>query len=110
MVSKQQRERELARAKWERQLTRRQLDAAKTRRRGLLLGALLGAVALGLLGWLVWQTLRTDETPGEPTVVVPNPSVSIPGQLDPSNLFPTVSGPTTPIPPSASTPTIGQTP
>jgi peptidyl-prolyl cis-trans isomerase B (cyclophilin B) len=55
LVPRKQRERELARAKWERQQQRRRAEQARARRRRIALGVLLGLAALLLVGWLVWR-------------------------------------------------------
>ena len=65
MPSKQ-RERELARAKWQRQQERRRARQAAARRRRLIVAALLlGLAALVLAGTLVWRA-AADPSPAMP--------------------------------------------
>ena len=110
MVSKQQRERELARAKWQRQQLRRQQATARTRRRALALGGLVGFGAVAVVVWVVWQAVG-----GESPAPVPEPVASVttqsPTPEQSPTVLPTTPAVTTPRPPVAtSTPTVPPTP
>lgn len=74
MVTKKQRERALARQKWERQEAKRAERRRKVKRRSIVGGAvvLVLAVAVGTTG--IWWAVRDDPT-ANPT---PTPSATVP--------------------------------
>ncbi|HEY6737732.1 MAG TPA: peptidylprolyl isomerase [Actinopolymorphaceae bacterium] len=90
MVSKKQRRRQLARQKWERQQARRAERARRLRRRGIIVGAVLGVALVILAGWGLIQMFGGDDTA---TAAQDSPSSR------PS------SSPTPPAEPSTSAPT-----
>jgi peptidyl-prolyl cis-trans isomerase B (cyclophilin B) len=72
VVSSKQRQRQLARAKWERQQQRRASYTQRQRRVSLVVGVILGLIVVGLIGWLVLHIIdqensRDDQTPSVPT-------------------------------------------
>src|SRR6476659_8690717 len=53
VVTNKQRQRQLARAKWERQQAKRMSDARRHRVISLVVGVIVGLIVVALLGWLV---------------------------------------------------------
>jgi peptidyl-prolyl cis-trans isomerase B (cyclophilin B) len=107
VVSSKQRQRQLARAKWERQQERRTKDARRQRTMSWVVGVILGLVVVGGIGWLVLHIVKEensrDQTPSVPTdsfstnLLTPTSPVdttSPSGRPSPSDN--TKSGPTTP--------------
>ncbi len=69
MVTSKQRQRQLARARWERQQARRAAQASRRRRIAIVVGVLGGLVATALLIWLVLSLVESEEAQNpEPTV------------------------------------------
>lgn len=95
MVSSRQRQRQLARARYERQLTRRQTRAKRRRVISIVVGTIVTLIVLAALGWLVLRLIDKEEQ-REP--VVPTPSGPFSTDLPtPSSNVPTTS-PTSPTP------------
>ena len=72
MVTNKQRQRQLARAKWERQQARRTSGAHRQRVISLVVGVIVGLIVVALLVWLVLHIIdkekaRNDQTPAVPT-------------------------------------------
>jgi peptidyl-prolyl cis-trans isomerase B (cyclophilin B) len=88
VVSNKQRQRQLARAKWERQQSRRQAHDQRTRRFQLVAGTVVGLIAAAALVWVVvWVVQQEDErtpdqvtpTDGEfPSFITTPPGTSLP--------------------------------
>lgn len=99
MVSNKQRQRKLARAKWERQRSRRADKARRTRRVQLVVGALVGLVAAAALVWVVLWVVDQDDA-RTPDQVTPSntdqPSfISPPTETTGSETAPTTPSPET---------------
>ena len=62
MPSQQRRQRQLARAKWQRQQTRRIQAATRRRKMGVGFGVLAGLVATAALVWLVVDLVRAEDS------------------------------------------------
>ena len=71
MATSKQRQRELARAKWERQQIRRSEHAHHQRVIWTVVGTIVGLIVVALLGWLVLHIVdeenTDDQTPSVPT-------------------------------------------
>jgi peptidyl-prolyl cis-trans isomerase B (cyclophilin B) len=76
VVSRKQRQRQLARERWERQQERRAERRRKTRQRAIIIGAVLGVVAVAAGGYGVFLLVRED--PSAAATPTPSPSVSSP--------------------------------
>lgn len=85
MVTKKQRQRTLARAKWERQQARRAGRTHRTRRGGLIGGIVVGVLVLGLLVWVLLAldgddsagaASRSATGSGHSTLAVPGPATA----------------------------------
>jgi peptidyl-prolyl cis-trans isomerase B (cyclophilin B) len=63
VVTNKQRQRQIARARWERQQARRAAEAARRRKVRLLVGVLGGLVVAALLGWLVYSIVSNENAP-----------------------------------------------
>jgi peptidyl-prolyl cis-trans isomerase B (cyclophilin B) len=78
VVSRKQRRRQLARAKWERQQQRRGVAERRRRIVSSVGGVVVGIVVVALLGWLVVHIVSDERarTPAQtvPTDTVPSPS------------------------------------
>lgn len=72
MVTKKQRERALARQRWERQQARRAERRRKMRRRSIIGGAVVLVLAVGFGSAGVWWAVRDDPTAS----TTPTPSAS----------------------------------
>ncbi len=104
MATNKQRQRQVARARWERQQARRAAEAARRRKRRIVVGIVVGLVLAGLLGWLVFYIVTNenarDQQPNPP-VETDVPSVTLPteptpgGSPAPTGATPTTEGPTT---------------
>ena len=89
MVTKKQRRRRIARAKWERQQQRRDQRARKRRRNGVVVGAVLGVVVALVAGFLIVRLVGGDSEgtdSGAPARVEPQDRdlASAPGDRLPS--------------------------
>ncbi|MGH3472321.1 MAG: hypothetical protein ACRDPG_09800 [Nocardioidaceae bacterium] len=82
MAPSRRRQRELARAKWERQHQRRSQRASRQRRASLVIGSAAGVVVVGLISWAVVNIVQDEQsqTPTEP----------IPTFLQPTQTGPTI--------------------
>jgi peptidyl-prolyl cis-trans isomerase B (cyclophilin B) len=71
VATSKQRQRELARAKWERQQIRRSEHAHRQRVIWTVVGIIVGLIVVALLGWLVLHIVdeenTDDQTPSVPT-------------------------------------------
>ena len=75
MVTNKQRQRQLARAKWERQQGRRVEAARRQRTITIVVGIILGLVVVGLLTWLVLHIVNEENTRSQtPTVPTTSPT------------------------------------
>lgn len=98
-MSSQKRERELARAKFERQQERRAQRAAKARRsQRIAAGIVVAAIVVAGVGWVAFTTnnsddplLASEELPTEPSEL--DPTETEPTETDPSEADPTPSEP-----------------
>jgi peptidyl-prolyl cis-trans isomerase B (cyclophilin B) len=99
VVSRRERRKALARAKWERQQARRTAAQRRARRLSIIGGTAAAVVAAGLIGWGGYALVTGDDSPGT-------------GVPTDSN-FPTLKTPTVPditvTSFSAGTPTTGST-
>lgn len=75
MVTSKQRQRQLARAKWERQQQRRTTSAQRQRRVSLVVGVVVGLIVVVVLGWLVLHIIDKENSRNQ-TPVVPTDSFS----------------------------------
>ncbi len=99
MATNKQRQRQVARARWERQQARRAAEAARRRKRRIVVGIVVGLVLAGLLGWLVFSIVTNenarDQQPNPP-VETDVPSVTLPTEPTPGGSpAPTGATPTT---------------
>ena len=110
MVSNKQRQRQLARAKWQRQRSRREARAKKTRHFQVVVGTILGLAAAAALVWVVVWIVDQDsqQTPDQvnptngerPSFISPPPETDAtptsPGQTggtsEPGTTAPTRTG------------------
>ncbi|MBM7787913.1 peptidylprolyl isomerase [Tenggerimyces flavus] len=76
MVSRRQRQRQLAREKWERQQQARAVHRRKVRQRAIVIGAVVGVIAVIAGGYGVYLLVRDE--PSEAATPTPSPSVSAP--------------------------------
>jgi len=81
VVSQQQRQRDLAYAKRERQQAQRAADAARRRRISIVVGVIAGLLGIAALVWLVLSQADDDEAPG-PLPTAPVDTV-LPSQFNP---------------------------
>ncbi|MBA2446066.1 MAG: hypothetical protein H0V49_12150 [Nocardioidaceae bacterium] len=81
MVTQQQRQRALARAKWERQQERRTADASRRRRIAIVVGVVVGLLVIAGLVWLFASLANNDEAPEQQPTVPVNTELS--PQLNP---------------------------
>lgn len=81
MVTQQQRQRALARAKWERQQERRAADSARRRRIAIAVGVVVGLLVIAGLVWLFLSLADNDEVPGQQPTAPAN--TELPPQLNP---------------------------
>ena len=91
MATSKLRQRELARAKWERQQVRRSEHAHRQRVIWTVVGTIVGLIVVALLVWLVLHIVDEENT-GDQTPSVPIDSFSI------KLLTPSTAPPTTPAP------------
>lgn len=89
MVTSKRRQRQLARAKWDRQQSRRVVTARRQRVISLVVGTIVGLIIVALLIWLVVHIMHEEKTRDQ-TPVIPTDSFS-------TNL-PTTSAVETPSP------------
>lgn len=97
MVTNKQRQRQIARARWERQQARRATEAARRRKVRILVGVIGGLVLAALLGWLLMYIVTTEHA-RTPAPVLPVNSNA------PSVTLPTAQTPATSVPSKRSTP------
>ena len=76
MVTNKQRQRQLARAKWERQQAKRMSDARRHRVLSLVVGVIVGLIVVALLGWLVLHIIDQEKSRNDQTPVTPTDSFS----------------------------------
>jgi peptidyl-prolyl cis-trans isomerase B (cyclophilin B) len=76
VVSRKQRQRQLARERWERQQQRRAERRRKMRQRAIIIGAVVGVVAVAAGGYGVYLLVRDE--PSAAATPTPTPSVSSP--------------------------------
>jgi peptidyl-prolyl cis-trans isomerase B (cyclophilin B) len=84
VVTKKQRERALARQKWERQQARRVEQHRKAKRRGIIGGAVVLVLAVGFGTAGIWWVVRDDGTAAPnptATATTPAPESSVPVEL-----------------------------
>lgn len=93
MITSKQRQRQLARARYERQQAQRESRAKRQRLIRLVVGALVGLVVLAALGWLVLHIVN-EEKKREPNVPTPSIPFSTDLQTPSSNVSPTSGEPT----------------
>ncbi|MBA2559187.1 MAG: hypothetical protein H0V07_04750 [Propionibacteriales bacterium] len=62
MVTSRQRQRQLARARWERQQTRRSAESVRNRRIGIIAGIVVAVLAAAALVWLVLHIVNAEDT------------------------------------------------
>ena len=99
-MSSQKRERELARAKFERQQERRAPRAAKARRsQRIAAGIVVAAIVVAGVGWVAFNTnssddslIASEELPTEPSEL--DPTATEPTEADPTEADPTEADPT----------------
>ncbi len=89
MVSNRQRQRQLARARYERQQARRQTKAKRQRLVSIVVGTLIGLIVLAALGWLILRIVDQEKQREQP---VPTPSPTFSTDL----LTPSSNVPSTP--------------
>ncbi|MEP6525536.1 MAG: hypothetical protein ABJA86_00110 [Nocardioidaceae bacterium] len=98
MVTKQQRARQLARAKWERQQTRRNTRGARLRRLAIAGWAVFGLAVAGLVVWFGATQLGNSPAPAQSPI--------LPGLTNPPTFqAPNYSPPATQTAPTGTTPT-----
>lgn len=86
MVSSRQRQRQLARERYERQQTRRRTRAKRQRVISIVVGTIVALIVVAALGWLVLRLVDEDEqrepvvpTPGDPfSTDLKTPSSNVP--------------------------------
>lgn len=76
MVSNKQRQRQLARARWERQQARRAVIARRQRLISIVGGVIVGLIAVALLVWLVLHIIDQEKARNDQTPVIPTDSFS----------------------------------
>lgn len=99
MVTNKQRQRQVARARWERQQARRAAEAARRRKRRIVVGVVVGLVLVGSLGWLVVYIVTNENARNRPTPPAQTtvPSVTLPTEPTPNGSpKPTAATPTSP--------------
>ncbi len=101
MVSSRQRQKQLARARYERQQTRRQTRAKRRRVVSIVVGTIVALIVVAALGWLVLR-LADDEEEREPDFPTPSAPFSTdlktPGTDGPTTPGAQTGSPTTPTP------------
>ena len=82
MVTSKQRQRQIARASWERRQARRAAEAARRRKIRTAAGVVVGLVLTALLGWLVVSVVNSENARTPPPLTPPTdtgaPSASLP--------------------------------
>ncbi len=99
MVTSKRRQRQLARAKWQRQQVRRVRMASRQRKISVVVGVVVGVVVVVLLGWFV-KNIISDEnsrSPQSPAVPTDSFSTSMPTPSQNTGSTPATK-PTTPAP------------
>ena len=87
MATNKQRQRQVARARWERQQARRAAEVARRRKLRIVGGVVVGLVLTGLLGWLVMYIVSNEnarDQPQNPPVETTVPSVTLPSEPTPT--------------------------
>ena len=92
MATSKQRQRELARAKWERQQVRRTEQAHRRRVISIVVGIIVGLIVVALIGWGVLRIVDEENTRDDQTPSVPTDSFST-KLLTPSTAPPTTTAP-----------------
>jgi hypothetical protein len=85
VATKQQRARQLARAKWERQLVRRNTRASRVRRLAIAGWAVFGVAVAGLVLWFGATQLGNSPAPAQSPIL---PGLTPPPALQPPNYSP----------------------
>jgi peptidyl-prolyl cis-trans isomerase B (cyclophilin B) len=89
VVTSKQRQRQLARAKWQRQQSRRQEHHHRQRVISIVVGIIVGLIVVALLVWLVLHIIdqeNQDQTPSVPTdsfstnLLTPSAAPTSPGE------------------------------
>lgn len=101
MVTSEQRRRQLARSKWDRQSVRRQQQARRRRRISLVISVIVVLVAVAAIAWLVAYLAGQEEDDGVPTT----PTESFSTELPTQNTSGSPEQPTGPDQPTGSEPT-----
>ncbi len=94
MVTSKQRQRQLARARYERQQAHRERRARRQRIISVVVGTIVGLVLLAALAWLVLHILD-EERQREPLVPTPSAPFSTDLKTPSSDVPPTSGEPTT---------------
>jgi peptidyl-prolyl cis-trans isomerase B (cyclophilin B) len=100
VVTKQQRQRQLAREKWRRQQERKSRIQRRNRVLGVVFAVLAAAALVALAVWFF--ALRGDDEPETP------PATTLPTGTAPTTTAPTDTAPTTPAPTATTGPTTTQ--
>jgi peptidyl-prolyl cis-trans isomerase B (cyclophilin B) len=96
VVRNRERQRQLARARWERQQARRSADQQRNRRIAIVVGIVIALIAAAALIWLIVHIVGTEDTRKQEEQV----PTGIPTPLQPTG----TATQTVIIPPSATTP------
>jgi peptidyl-prolyl cis-trans isomerase B (cyclophilin B) len=91
VATSKQRQRELARAKWERQQARRTEQAHRRRVISIVVGIIVGLIVVALIGWGVLRIVDEENTRDDQTPSTPTGSFST-NLLTPSSAVPTSTG------------------